>query len=91
MVPEAPHRGIGRQGVAADDGRWKMGRKKGERKTVMVRIYERFAEQVKQAAGERGMTAADYCEVFLTPCVDKAHRDYIKAESKKLAGKGEDE
>lgn len=66
----------------------KMGRKKGERRTVMVRAYEQFAEKVKQASGERGMTAADFCEVFLTPCVDKAHRDYIKAESKKLAKDG---
>jgi hypothetical protein len=63
-----------------------MGRKKGERRTVMVRTYEEFAEKVKQAAGERGMTAAEFCEVFLTPCADKAHRDYIRAESKKLSG-----
>lgn len=45
-----------------------------------------FAEKLKQAAGERGMTAADFCDRFLSPCVEKAHRDYIKAESKKLAG-----
>ena len=63
-----------------------MGRKKGERKSVMIRAYEDFAERVKQASGERGLTAADFCEQFLTPCVDKAHRDYIKAESKKLGG-----
>lgn len=63
-----------------------MGRKKGERKTVMIRAYEDFAEQVKRAAGERGLTAADFCERFLTPCVDKAHREYITAEAKKLAG-----
>lgn len=63
-----------------------MGRKKGERKTVMVRAYEEFAEKVRQASAERGLTAAEFCERFLTPCVDKAHRDYIRAESKKLAG-----
>jgi hypothetical protein len=62
-----------------------MGRKKGERKTVMIRVYEEFAETVKQASGERGLTAAEFSEVFLAPCVDKAHRDYINAESKKLA------
>ncbi len=64
----------------------KMGRKKGTRKTVMVRAYEEFADLVNQAAGERRMTAADFCEKFLAPCAEKAHRDYIKAESKKLAG-----
>jgi hypothetical protein len=63
-----------------------MGRKKGERKTVMVRAYDDFAERVKQAAGERGMTAAEFCDQFLIPCVDKAHRDYITAESRKLKG-----
>jgi hypothetical protein len=63
-----------------------MGRKKGERKTVMVRTYEDFAEKVKQAAGERGMTAAEFCGIFLAPCVERAHRDYINAESKKLSG-----
>jgi len=63
-----------------------MGRKKGERRSVMIRAYEEFAEKVKQASGERGLTAADFCERFLTPCVEKAHRDYIKAESKKLGG-----
>lgn len=65
-----------------------MGRKKGERKTVMVRAYEEFADRVKQASGERGLTAAEFCDEFLTPCVDKAHRDYIKAEAKRLAGDG---
>jgi hypothetical protein len=63
-----------------------MGRKKGERKTVMIRAYEDFAERLKQAAGERGLTSADFLDLFLAPCVEKAHRDYIKAESKKLAG-----
>jgi len=63
-----------------------MGRKKGERKTVMVRTYEGFAEKVKQAAGERGMTAAEFCDAHLSPCVERAHRDYIRAESKKLSG-----
>ena len=63
-----------------------MGRKKGERKTVMVRTYEGFADRVKKAAGERGLTAAEFCDRFLLPCVDRAHRDYIRSESKKLAG-----
>ena len=64
-----------------------MGRKKRESKTVLMRASERFAEQVKQAAGERGLTAAEFCEQFLQPCVEKAHRDYIKAESKRLTDK----
>jgi hypothetical protein len=63
-----------------------MGRKKGERKTVMLRAYEDFVEKVKQASGERGLTSADFLDRFLTPCVEKAHRDYIKAEAKKLGG-----
>ena len=67
----------------------RMGRKKGERKTVMVRAYDKFAEKVKQASGERGLTAADFCDQFLTPCVEKAHRDYISREAKKLAGGGD--
>jgi hypothetical protein len=60
-----------------------MGRKKGERRTVMIRTYKDFAELVLQAAGERRLTAAEFCDRFLTPCVEKAHRDYIKAESRK--------
>ena len=63
-----------------------MGRKKGERKTVMVRAYDTFVEKVKQAAGERGLTAAEFCEQLLMPCVEKAHRDYIKAEARRLGG-----
>jgi len=63
-----------------------MASKKADRKTVMVRAYEAFAEKVKQASSERGMTAAEFCESYLTPCVDKAHRDYIQAEVKRLAG-----
>jgi hypothetical protein len=62
----------------------KMGRKKGERDTGMMRVYDEFTEKVKQASGERGLTAADFCEQFLTPCLDKAHRDYITAEAKRL-------
>lgn len=62
-----------------------MGRKKSDRKTVMLRAYEDFVERVNQAAGERRMTSADFLDSFVSPCVDKAHRDYIKAESKKLA------
>jgi hypothetical protein len=63
-----------------------MARKKLEAKTVMVRTYEAFAEKVKQASGERKMSAAEFCEQFLTTCVDKAHRDYIQREAKRLAG-----
>lgn len=63
-----------------------MGRKKIERRTVMIRVYEEFAEKVKRASGERGMSAADLCEQLLTPCVERAHREYIKTESKKLSG-----
>jgi hypothetical protein len=64
----------------------KMGRKKGERQSTMVRVYKEFADKVKRASGERGMTAAEFCEQFLTPCAEKAHRDYIKAETKRIAG-----
>jgi hypothetical protein len=62
-----------------------MGRKKGERRTVMIRTYEDFAELVLQAAGERRQIAAEFCDRFLTLCVKKAHRDYIKAEWRKLS------
>jgi hypothetical protein len=40
---------------------------------------------VLQAAGEWRLTAAEFCDRFLIPCVEKAHREYIKAESKKLS------
>jgi hypothetical protein len=63
-----------------------MGRKKGERKTVMVRAYDDFAEQAKQAAAERGLTVAEFLNRFVIPCVEKAHRDYIQAEAKRLGG-----
>ena len=66
----------------------KMGRKKGTRKTVMVRVYEETADLINQAAGERRLTAADFCEQYVIPCADKAHRDYIASESKRLGGKG---
>ncbi len=62
-----------------------MGRKKNDRKTVMIRAYEEFTKKVSQASGERGLSAADFCEQFLTPCVEKIHRDYIEEESRKLA------
>jgi hypothetical protein len=63
-----------------------MGRKKSEQRTVMIRTTEGFAEMVKKAAGERGLTIAEFCDKFLTPCADRAHRDYIKAEAKRLSG-----
>lgn len=31
---------------------------------------------------------ADFMDQFLTPCVDKAHREYIETEAKRLKGKG---
>jgi hypothetical protein len=65
-----------------------MGRKKGERKSGMMRVYVEFLELVSQAAAERRITVAEFSERFLTPCADKAHRDYIKSEHKKLAGGG---
>jgi hypothetical protein len=68
------------------EARPKMGRKKGSRKTVMLRVYEENAELILQFAGERRMTAADFLEKFLLPCGEKAHRDYIVSESKKLKG-----
>ena len=64
-----------------------MGRKKSERNTTMVRTYVEFADTLRQAAGERNLSAAEFCEQFLQPCVEKAHRDYIKAESKRLTDK----
>jgi hypothetical protein len=63
-----------------------MARKKPEKKTVMVRLFQDFAEKVRQASGERGMSAAEFCEKFLSPCLEKAHRDYIKAEARRLGG-----
>jgi hypothetical protein len=51
-----------------------------------IAVYEDFAEKVKQASGERGITAAEFGERFLTPCAERAHRDYINAESKRLEG-----
>jgi hypothetical protein len=63
-----------------------MGRKKGERRTTLVRVYEEFAEKLTQAAGERRLSVAEFTEKFTTSCVDKAHRDYIRAESKRISG-----
>lgn len=64
-----------------------MGRKKAsDKKTVMIRVYEDFAETLTQAAGERRLTVAEFTAKFTSPCVEKAHRDYIAAESKRLAG-----
>lgn len=63
-----------------------MARKKDERKTVMVRTYDDFAEKVKRGAGERGISAAEFCDRFLVPCVDRAHKEYITREAKKIAG-----
>jgi hypothetical protein len=62
-----------------------MGRKKSERETTLVRTYKEFAERLKQASGERGITAAEFCERFLMPCMEKAHSDYINAEARKIA------
>jgi hypothetical protein len=69
-----------------------MGRKKGTRKTVMLRVYEETAETVLQFAAERRLTAADFVEAYMLPCGEKAHRDYIEAESRKLqkGGPGKD-
>lgn len=67
-----------------------MGRKKSEGdlapKGTMMRVSEAFAEKIKRASGERGLTATEFCDQFLTPCTDKAHREYIQAEAKRLAG-----
>jgi hypothetical protein len=62
-----------------------MGRKKGNRKTVMIRAYEDFSEKLKQASAERGLTAAEFFDQFCTIIVDEAHRGYIMEESEKLA------
>ncbi len=64
----------------------KMGRKKGERKTVLIRVYEDSAETINQAASERRLTVADFLESHAMSCIEKAHRDYIRAEAKKLDG-----
>jgi hypothetical protein len=61
-----------------------MGRKKGERSTVLIRIYEDNLEAIRQAAGERNLTIAELIDQHAMPCIAKAHRDYIKAEAKKL-------
>jgi hypothetical protein len=63
-----------------------MGRKKRERKTGMIRVYDDFVAMVLQAAGERRLTAADFADQFLKPCLEKAHRDYIRVEAKRLGG-----
>jgi hypothetical protein len=63
-----------------------MGRKRGEKTSTMIRVYTDFADQVRQAAGERGMTVGEFLERFAGPSVAKAHKDYIRAEAKKLAG-----
>jgi hypothetical protein len=62
-----------------------MGRKTVERTTVTIRTYADFSEIVQRTAGERRMTAASFGERFLTSCVERAHRDYIKSESKRLS------
>lgn len=67
----------------------RMGRKRGERRTVLARVYDDFLETVKQAAGERRLTVAEFLDLHALPCVRKAHADYIKAESKKLGGGSE--
>ena len=61
-----------------------MGRKKSERKTVMVRVYEEFAAAVNLGAQERWITAAEFCEQFLAHAVAKARADHAKAEAKRL-------
>jgi hypothetical protein len=66
-----------------------VGRKKSERKTTLTRLYETSAQKMKHAASERQLTVAEFFERLVEPCVEKAHRDYIKAESKKIAGDGE--
>lgn len=62
-----------------------MGRKKGQRETGMVRVYREFAEQAKQAAGERGLTIAEFCDRFLMAPVAKIHHEYIASEAKRIA------
>jgi hypothetical protein len=61
-----------------------MGRKRSERKTVMVRVYDDFAEKVRRAAGVHGLPIAKFCDRVLMPCIDAAHRNYIEAESRRL-------
>jgi hypothetical protein len=63
-----------------------MGRKKGERKSAMVRVYVEFHAALQQAAAERQITVAEFAEQFLTPCLERAHRDHIKSEYKRLSG-----
>ena len=65
----------------------KMGRKKGEKETVLMRVYKNEADEINQAASERRLTVADFVAGHLKSCVEKAHRDYIKAESKRLEGR----
>lgn len=69
-----------------------MGRKKSEGdpapKGTMMRVSESFAEKIKRASGERGLSATEFCDEFLTSCIDKAHKEYIQQEAKRLAGGG---
>ena len=62
-----------------------MGRKKANRKTVMIRAYEDFSAKLKQVSAERGLTAAEFCDQFFTIIIDESHRKYIEGESEKLA------
>lgn len=66
-----------------------VGRKKSDRKTSLTRLYDSSSKKLKHAAAERQLTVAEFFEAFVEPCVEKAHRDYIKAESKKIEGQGE--
>lgn len=61
-----------------------MGRKKADRETKLIRVYGEFAQRVNLAATVRGMTVADFCETFLGPSLERAHREFIEAEAKKL-------
>lgn len=62
----------------------RMGRKKGEQETTLMRANRDFVELVKRASGERNMTVAEFCHRFLLPCAEKAHRDWLHAELKRM-------
>jgi hypothetical protein len=62
-----------------------MGRKKADRKTVMIRAYDDFAKKLKQVSAELGLTAAEFLDQEVIVVLDETHRRYIHEESEKLA------
>lgn len=53
---------------------------------ALLPVYEGTARFLKQVAGEYGLSVPEFCDRFLLPCVERAHKEYIRAESKKIEG-----